>query len=52
MDWVMSWEYGRMWYEERMAFVKERNVKSKPKRIKNDYNVWLQRRRVVQKQTS
>lgn len=45
----MSWEYGRLWYIERREYVKERNVKSKPKRIKNDYNTWIQKRRSLPK---
>uniref|UniRef100_A0A1A9WM02 Uncharacterized protein n=1 Tax=Glossina brevipalpis TaxID=37001 RepID=A0A1A9WM02_9MUSC len=46
MSLLIGWEYARIWLKERDEFVRARVNKSKPKKIKNDYNKWLEKRKI------
>uniref|UniRef100_A0A1B0G3M1 Uncharacterized protein n=1 Tax=Glossina morsitans morsitans TaxID=37546 RepID=A0A1B0G3M1_GLOMM len=45
MSLLIGWEYARIWRNERDEFVRARVTRSKPKKIKNDYNKWLEKRK-------
>ncbi|XP_036329648.1 uncharacterized protein LOC118741784 [Rhagoletis pomonella] len=52
MNWLMGWEYARIWLRERDDYICERLRKSKAKRIKNDYTGWLAKRQIKPKKVS
>lgn len=45
MNLLIGWEYSRQWLKERDEFVRARFNSTKPKRIKNDYQRWLDKRK-------
>ncbi|XP_065358598.1 uncharacterized protein LOC135952526 [Calliphora vicina] len=45
MNLLIGWEYSRQWLKERDEFVRARFNSIKPKRIKNDYQTWLEKRK-------
>ncbi|XP_037882226.1 uncharacterized protein LOC119633081 [Glossina fuscipes] len=45
MSLLIGWEYARIWRKERDEFVRARVTRNKPKKIKNDYNKWLEKRK-------
>ncbi|XP_037826163.1 uncharacterized protein LOC119614132 [Lucilia sericata] len=45
MNLLIGWEYARLWLKERDEFVKARFNSIKPKRIKNNYQTWLEKRK-------
>lgn len=52
MNWLMGWEYARIWLRERDDYISARLRKSKAKRIKNDYTAWLLKRQIKPKKIS
>lgn len=46
MSYLIGWEYGRMWLKERDAFKEKRDLLAHPKRIRNDFKWWLEKRKI------